>query len=352
MLTCRNIDINSSLVWDELIKESSTATFFQTKDWLEIWKKHFVGQDITTKDLQQNIQSPKYLNDIYHHSVVGIGVWDKDELIGIAPFEIRESVINFLGVNPVVDNQLVSDFGDIIAVSGKEREVWGRVLTWYRVKGEGERGKGLELNFIREDSVSFEILQELGGSVEEVATAPFIDLPKTWEEYLASLGRHERHELRRKIRRLEEERAFKVCTEGEPTDIEEFFRLMVLSNEQKRNFLSNKMREFFQDIFHTFWPKKMLRLCFLKLKGENIAAVLLFEYKNELLLYNSGFDPKYAKLSPGLLLKAYMIKQAIEEGKGRFDFLRGGERYKYDLGGRERRLYKITLSACVTRSYN
>ena len=74
-----------------------------------------------------------------------------------------------------------------------------------------------------------------------------------------------------------------------------------------------------------------------------IAAVIVFLFNNQMLLYNSGFDPQYQSISPGLILKSYMIKQAIEEGKSRFDFLRGGERYKYDLGGKERKLYKVTL---------
>lgn len=324
MISCRKINIEDNKGWLELMKNSKTATFFQTKEWISLWIQHFVPEK-------------------QKEEVIILGVYDSEELISIAPLYLKDNKVQFLAVTEVLGNELVSDFGDIIAVSGKEREVWEAVLTWYRGKGEGERGKGSELNFIREDSVSFGILKDMGGIIEEVDTAPYIELPKSWDEYLLSLNRHNRHELRRKIRRLEEEGAFKVCTEGEPTDIKEFFRLMVLSNEQKRNFLSNKMREFFQDIFNTFWTKKMLNLCFLKLKGENIAAVLLFEYKNELLLYNSGFDPKYAKFSPGLLLKAYVVKQAIEEGKGRFDFLRGGERYKYDLGAVNRRLYNVTF---------
>jgi CelD/BcsL family acetyltransferase involved in cellulose biosynthesis len=48
-------------------------------------------------------------------------------------------------------------------------------------------------------------------------------------------------------------------------------------------------------------------------------------------------------LSVGLLNKALCIKQAIEEGRNAFDFLRGPERYKYDLGGTDRLLYRIAV---------
>lgn len=190
----------------------------------------------------------------------------------------------------------------------------------------------------------------MGGKIEESDVSPYIELPNTWEEYLTSLDRHDRHELRRKIKRLEEEGAFKVChampagrQDGEPSDIDEFFRLMSLSNDQKRDFLTREMKSFFRDIFATFWPKKLMYLCFMKLDRVNIAASLLFDFRGEILLYNSGYDPAYGKLSPGFLLKAFLIRNAIEEKKKKFDFLRGSERYKYDLGGKEQKLYTLTL---------
>jgi len=330
MLTCRNISLEDDLDWDSLIAGSLTATFFQVKEWLNLWKRHFGGK-----------------TEI-------IGVFEEGNLLGIAPLEIREDKVNFLGVNPVLGQQRVSDFGDILALAGQEKKVWQVVLSQFLPK-EGslfqpagkKRKYQVELDFLREDSPSFRILKALGGQAEKVWEAPFIKLPKSWEVYLSSLTRHQRHELRRKIRRLKKEAVFLVSCQEKSGEMEEFFRLVSLSSSQKRSFLSTKMKAFFRDIFLTFWPKKMLKLCFLKIGGKNIAAVLLFFFKNEVLLYNSGFDPAYSYLAPGLLLKAFAIKKAIEEGKERFDFLQGEERYKYDLGGKKRNLYKISFSVII-----
>lgn len=310
MLNCRNISLEEDgLDWDELINESHTASFFQTKEWLQVWVKHF-GSETKT-----------------------LGVFDDKNLVGIAPFEIRENKVNFLGINPVLGGELVSDFGDIIAVSGREKEVWEVIIRDVR---------GLELDFIRKESPSLKILQELGGKVEETDMAPYIELPNNWDEYLASLDRHDRHELRRKMRKIETERVVLIDYQGDVNEIEEFFRLMMLGNEQKRSFLSQEMKVYFQDIIKTFCPDK-LSLSFLKKEKDYLATALTFLFKDEVLLYNSGFDPKYAYLSPGLILKVLLIKRAIEYGKKRFDFLRGRERYKYDLGGVKRNLYKITF---------
>jgi CelD/BcsL family acetyltransferase involved in cellulose biosynthesis len=316
ILTIKEIKFTDEIDWDKLIKDSSTATLFQTKEWLLLWQKYFGGE------------------------ISLLGIFDKEELIGIASFRKKENDITLLGIDSVLGGELVSDFGDIIIKQGREKEAWKAII--YRIKNQESRIK--DLNFIRENSTSFRILKELGGKEKEVDTAPFVELPNTWDEYLASLDRHDRHEIKRKIRRLEEAKAFKICMEGNLTDIDDFFRLMSLSADKKEGFLTDEMKKFFQGIFETFWEKKTLNLCFMKLDGVNIASTLTFTFKNSVYLYNSGYDPAFNKLSPGLTLKAYLIKHAIEDGYKRFEFLRGGEKYKYSLGGKERKLYRFTFN--------
>lgn len=316
MLIIKEIRLEDSLSWDQLIRDSNTASFFQTKEWLRVWCKHFPSEGSEVKI---------------------IGVFDGDNLLGVAPLEISENSVNFLGINPVLGGELVSDFGDIIIKSGREKEVWENLIRQCLADSQS-----IALNFIREDSPSFKILQELGGEVKEIDVAPYIDLPGTWDEYLNSLARHDRHELRRKMRKIAEEGAIMTDYRGDDNDSEEFFALMVNSNERKKNFLTPEMKLFFHEVIKTFYPDK-LALSFLKSGKNYIAGVLTFLFKDEVLLYNSGFDSKYANLAAGLILKAYLIKKAIETGKKKFDFLRGGERYKYDLGGKERKLYKVTF---------
>lgn len=310
MLVCRNIPFGESSSWAGLMANSLTVTFFQTKEWLELWLKHFPNQP---------------------HILV---VSDGDQTIGIAPFNISSNTISFIGLDPILGKELVSDFGDVITLPGREKDVWEGILKEYK-------GREMELYFIRGDSPSYQVLKDLGGQEKQVDVAPFIDLPSTWEAYLATLDRHNRHEIKRKIRRLEEEEVIKTSFSGDEKEIAEFFRLMALSNEQKRDFLSPDMKNFFEDVIKTFAESGELEMCFLKKEEIYIAAVIVFHYNNEVLLYNSGFDPADSYLSPGLILKAYMIRTAIEEKKARFDFLRGGERYKYNLGAKERKLYRF-----------
>ena len=85
----------------------------------------------------------------------------------------------------------------------------------------------------------------------------------------------------------------------------------------------------------------LLRLGILKLDARPVATTMCFDYNDTVYLYNSGYDPQYRSLSVGLISKILCIKDSIERGRNKFDFLKGAEAYKYRLGGEE-----IPLHGC------
>ena len=74
-----------------------------------------------------------------------------------------------------------------------------------------------------------------------------------------------------------------------------------------------------------------------------MATSLCFDYGSSRLLYNSGYNPEFSYYSVGLLLNALCLREAIEQGIGYFDFLRGPEAYKQHLGGQQRNLYQMVV---------
>jgi CelD/BcsL family acetyltransferase involved in cellulose biosynthesis len=108
--------------------------------------------------------------------------------------------------------------------------------------------------------------------------------------------------------------------------------------------LTPKIEAFFRSLARTMAEQKLLRLGILELNTSPIAATMCFDYKSDVYLYNSGYDPEYGWLSVGLISKALCIKDSIQRGRKRFDFLKGGEAYKYRLGGHELPLYKCTMT--------
>ena len=72
--------------------------------------------------------------------------------------------------------------------------------------------------------------------------------------------------------------------------------------------------------------------------GQRVAAAYyaLLDHGRRILFYLSGFDAAHASASPGTLLLARMIEDAVAEGRRELHFLRGAEAYKYAWGGIDR----------------
>ena len=278
-----------------------------------------------------------------------IEVRDACDLVGIAPL-IRAGDRLLLAGDPDL-----FDYQDFILVKGRELELTGALLDFLEDRRFGQAPwRSLELPSTRVDSPTNEALtaaaQSRGLTVDrrQAGVAPVVDLPGSWEEYVSSLPKKHRHELRRKMRRLEASGEVRQVTfadgNGLEPRVEEFLRLMSATNEDKAAFLTPERRRFFHLLAQEAASRGALRLSFLEIDGLRTAACLIFDFAGAYMLYNSGYDPARADLSVGLINKAYAIREAIEAGRRRFDFLKGAERYKYSLGGQDRAIYRIVVT--------
>jgi CelD/BcsL family acetyltransferase involved in cellulose biosynthesis len=149
------------------------------------------------------------------------------------------------------------------------------------------------------------------------------------------------------MRRLEREVSFEVSAAEEPLSLAEsmgiFFDLHRKSSKDKAEFMTPKMQDYFRELSARFQERGWLKLSFLKVEGKEVATLFSFEFAGTKYVYNSGYDPQLGWISPGIVLAAHCIRRAIENGISVFNFLRGREEYKYHLGGREERIYRIRV---------
>jgi len=117
----------------------------------------------------------------------------------------------------------------------------------------------------------------------------------------------------------------------------------VESRSDKAAFMSEQMGRFFHRMAPALAEEGLVRLYELELDTKPVASVLCFDQGGQLFLYNSGYDPAYAGLAVGLLSKALCLRDAIELGRRCVDLLRGHEPYKYDLGGKDRTVYRCVI---------
>ncbi|MDD5039091.1 MAG: GNAT family N-acetyltransferase [Dehalococcoidales bacterium] len=273
-----------------------------------------------------------------------LGVVKQDEtIIGIAPLRLKEKKASFIGSSDVCD------YLDFVVAPGKERDFFNILLDNLRQKGINS----LELNCLRPDSSTFVNLtapgQNRGYEVschpEDVSVG--LDLPATWEEYLEMLDAKQRHEVKRKLKNISEvgDIDYQVVDDVRNISlaIDIFLKQFRDSRGDKATFMTVQMESFFRTMAKTMAEAGLLRFGILHFNGSAIAALMYFDYKDKVYLYNSSYDPRYNSLSAGLVSKVLCIKDSIERGKKSFDFMKGNEAYKYRLGGKEVPVYNCRV---------
>jgi CelD/BcsL family acetyltransferase involved in cellulose biosynthesis len=265
-------------------------------------------------------------------------------VIGVAPLMRADDRLTFIG------DHNICDFMDVLVDPSRAGEAYE---TLWRCLCEQE-WTDMELWGLMDGSPTREDLTTRAraagyGVAEELeAVAPRMDLPATWDDYLASLGKKDRHELRRKIRRAFDSGA-EVTFEALSTQAEiagamdDFLSLHTGSRADKGEFMTPEMEVFFRRMASAMAGEGLVRLFFLRVNKKPAAAVLCFDAGSHLYMYNSGYDPAYSNLSVGIVSKALVLQWAIENGKTGLDFLRGDEPYKYDLGAKDQEIKRLII---------
>ena len=307
--------------WDELLSATTTGHVFFTPQWQTSWWQAFGSNS----------------------SLLLLAVQRDTEVVGIVPLMCNGQRMSFIGSSDVCD------YMDFVIRSGQEVAVLSKLLDYLGPMD----WKSIDLQSLLPDSIALThfapLARQRGYQVEitQEDVSPQLVLPTSWEEYLSLLARKDRHELKRKLRRLSRVKSrYYVVEDGErlTQDLQDFVRLFEQGKDDKKEFMTAQMSGFFKEMANAVEARGYLRLTFLEVEEKRVASTICFDCWDHLHLYNSGYDPGYASLSVGLLCKAFCIRDGILEGKKHFDFLRGAESYKYDLGGQDVPIYRCVIS--------
>jgi CelD/BcsL family acetyltransferase involved in cellulose biosynthesis len=295
-------DAGSPLMWDCL---------FMLPQWLGVWWSFF-GKDSET-----------HLRVVRQNEVT----------LGVAPLKIRGDTALL-----ICDNDLI-DYSDFIVAPSREKEFFSALFDHLRHEGISRFDTGS----VRADSTVVSCLREystpLGCDVSLVSTDMLyeMDLQDTWEGYLDLLTGKERHEARRKLRRLERAGHVVMRVIDDKKDVssamDTFITLFRSNRIEKAQFMSGDVESFFRALAVRMAEAGLLRLFFLDLNDIPVASTMCFDYNSTVYLYNNGYDRRFNDLSAGLMSYFFSIGESISLGRKKFNFLRGGERYKGRLGG-------------------
>ena len=307
--------------WEKVLSVSPVSTLFLTPQWQEVWWESFGdGKEMA-----------------------GFYLGSGEEVLGIASLARCGTTLSFLGNTDTVD------YNDFMIAPGHETVFFDTLLD----SMEAQECSTLRLLSIRETSPTLTHLPDQARRrgysvvVEEEDVASGLELPSTWDGYLSGLSKKDRHELRRKFRRLESSTNWRWYGLHDPDQaearVEDFIRLMRQSNQDKDKYMTQEREKFFHHVIRRMAQLGVLRLYFLEIDEQPVATSLCFDYASSRLLYNSGYDPEFGYYSVGLLLNALCLNEAIDQGMNYFDFLRGSEPYKGHLGGQTSMLYQLVV---------
>jgi CelD/BcsL family acetyltransferase involved in cellulose biosynthesis len=277
---------------------------------------------------------------------------DDGSLAGIAPLFITENqqgepALMLLG------SIEISDYLDFIVRTDLLEEFFDALLD-FLAADPSPRWKVIDLYNMLAETPSIEALRKAAlhkgwdFRLESLQPCPYIPLPGDWEAYLAGIDKKQRHEIRRKMRRLEEHPvpvSWYIVDDASRLDSEitEFFKIMA-NDPAKDLFLTGEMQHQLRLCMHAAFEAGWLQLVFMEVGGRKAAGYLNFDYAGHIWVYNSGFSYEFSELSPGWVLLGYLLKWSNDHQRLSFDFMRGGEDYKYRFGAVDRQIMRLCLS--------
>jgi len=312
--------------WNDVLHSSDQDCPFLTHEWFSSWWECFSEDN----SLEVLLFKDK-----------------KEKPVGVAPLMIQGNVLRF------VASEEVSDYCDFAFVEGHIDKFYECLFGYFKTISTNI--EKIELMNVQSSSSTLDYLPRLASkhgfscSKEEVEVSPLLELPSSYEDYLENLSKKKRHELRRKLRRMESLEGIRVekITDSQElrSYLDEFISLHKQGSPHKAKFWKKaKMTEFFHEMAYRFSLREWIELNVLFYEDRVLAVLLSFSYSDRIYFYNVAFDRDFAWYSPGIFLFDHCIQEAISTGKKSADFLRGREEYKYYFGARDSKIFRLILT--------
>jgi len=306
--------------WRDLWRRSEMATPFQSPDWLLPWWDVFAPGELRC-----------------------IAAYAGERLIALAPLYREDGICGArllpLGIS-------LSDYLDVLVDSAHPDSVNALASSI----GDMEDIEAVEWGEMQPDAEALRLSPPAGWEAVRTAASPcpVVALPETPEQLrgviLPSRRQHLRTARNRAARCGET-----VILQGDEDNwgalLNKLVRLHTASSLKRGGdvFSDQRVAQFHAATLPDLAKDGVVRLYALSIDGKIAAVYYGFQHRESAYAYQCGYDPAFAFQSPGTLLIAHALEQAIREGAREFHFLRGNEPYKYEWGAKDRMNICYTL---------
>jgi CelD/BcsL family acetyltransferase involved in cellulose biosynthesis len=300
--------------WWDLWRATPTATPFQSPAWLLPWWETFAPGELRV-----------------------VAAWRHGRLIGLAPFYLETSGrgghLLPLGIS-------TSDYLDVLIDPDEQDDAVSAISRQLAA----ERWDCWELHELSVDAVGWHLAPPRGyDTVEDRSSiCSVLALPQTTEGLASALPARIRRKIRMARHRADRCGGVKIedpDSAGRPSLLSSLLRLHAQCWESRGGsaVLEDARVASFHRAAIARMPADMVRLYGLRIGRQMAAAFYGLQHRGRVYAYLSGFDPVFAHASPGTLILAHAIEQAVRDGARIFDFLRGGESFKSGWGAVQNR---------------
>jgi CelD/BcsL family acetyltransferase involved in cellulose biosynthesis len=270
-------------------------------------------------------------------------VREDDRLVGLAPLVLARRgpfrVLTELGRPP-------SNYWDVLAEPAGREEA-GR-LVMEELAARSSEWHALLLGGVRTGSASERALESSRLRLRRRKPSPYpgIELPATFEEYLAGLPRKRRKDLRRHLRRLEDG-TLQLRDVRDPADVRaamdrwQEIRVRWWQHRDKRmdpEHASTRFLDFMRELMALMVPAGLGQVWEIRHDhdGEVVGVEVNLADRRAYYSWMGAYDPAVSHLGLGKLAIGESIRQSIAAGREYYDLMVGDEDYKYWYGASDR----------------
>jgi hypothetical protein len=333
--------------WDELAaleqpwNALAAGNPMRSWDWLATWWKHYGASANASPNRAAPRPGERELRilAVYRGGISDNGRSHKQELIGIAPWYLDRTVVKGNVLRWLGSGEVCTDHRSLICHPQFLDEVAAAVAD--SLTTQCDDWDQLDLSAVDADDAAIEKLtielEECGCIVSRHAADNCwsLDLPASWDDYLAAISKSHRKQLRRLERDVLESDRVRWRPVSSHGDLQHAWNILVDLHQRRRRslgeagcFASRSFHDFHREVVDRLFARNQLRMSFLELDGSPAAAEYHFTDGTTTFAYQGGVDPERLGEEPGRLSTIRCLQAAIAEGQGLIDFMRGDEPYK------------------------
>jgi tetratricopeptide (TPR) repeat protein len=322
--------------WNAVYDADPEAQIFLSWKWLSGWLAHIEGPWFILAAKASNSADAPY--------------------VAFFPLRLQTTLEKSDVLNEVrMAGNFSADYTGIVCAPDAENKVipafarYIKQMNWTRLNLENVRmsERRFRLLLVYFPKASFEVTEvNRVGKVDGIdnSLCPFAALPKDWNSYLLSLSANTRQKIRRLLKLVDADGEYRITVSTPETfaqDLKTLLRFWDIKwRPLKGNLTDNLVRSngimltrSFQSglvFLPTFWHGD---------RPVAALATLTDTRKRAFSFYMTGRDETFDGPPPGVILHAFSIRHAIENGFSEYDFLRGNEPYKYSYRCAERKIH-------------